>query len=118
MLRRRKLLNIRQTSLGPRCGRNLSAQIRFHLISDVDKGPLCPKPPHGRFQALDARALHQRREQEPMGHPSLLAGRRCFFFGRAARGRPHLHQGHGRHAVRRRDHGSERVRSAVGAVAW
>ena len=72
MLRRREPLNARQASLRPMCGRNLVDQIIFHIISDVDEGSLCPKPSHGHFQTLEARALHQRREQEPLWH--LLAG--------------------------------------------
>ena len=52
------------------------AKILFHLVSDVDKDSLCPKPFHGHFQTLGARSLHQLREKEPIGH--LLAGRRRF----------------------------------------
>jgi len=56
MLRRRKPLNIDQTSLRLRCGRNVLAKILFHLISDADKGSLCPNLFHGLFQTLGARA--------------------------------------------------------------
>ena len=62
MLRRREPLNICR-SLRVRCGRKLFPQIPFHLISDVDKGSLCPRPFHDHLQTLDARALHQLREK-------------------------------------------------------
>ena len=104
------------SSLRVRCGRKVFASNSFHITSDVDKGSLCPKPFHGHLQTLNVRALHQYREKEPIGH--LLAGRRCFFAERAARGRPQLHQGHGGRAVRRRGAGgSERVRNAAGTGA-
>ena len=104
MTRGRESSNIHQLSLRFRCDSGFSVQFLAYLSFDTDELPLCSRPFHGDLQPPGACALHERQEQESVGHN--MAGRRSFLTERAGLRRHHLHQRHGGCTVGRE--GSER----------